>query len=367
MKIAFCNRPTWNNPLGGDGIQMLKTKVNIEKRYGAEVQILTHPDDLNSSFDIAHIFNYATYEETESFFIKAQILNLKIVSSSIFWDYRYAITPLLFRAGIYCSFISEEFLKRSIFINTVMSKLTGKPILLSKRFRQSLKYFIQHSDVILPNSQEEGEMLLNYAGVTDSFNGKIHIVYNGVELKNTAILPKKIFFEKYGIPEDYVLQVSRIQYLKNQLNLLYSLMDKKEIPLVFVGKVIEKGYFNQLKRMAAKRGNVYFLSEVSHEDIYSFYFYAKTHVLLSFRESPGLVSLEALSQGCPIVVADKRFAPVDTYFDEQVEIVNPLNPQNIRDGIIRSLQKERKKINISSFSWEKAAEQTYEAYLQILK
>ena len=26
MRVAFCNRPTWNAPLGGDGVQMLKTK-----------------------------------------------------------------------------------------------------------------------------------------------------------------------------------------------------------------------------------------------------------------------------------------------------------------------------------------------------
>ena len=44
MKIAFCNRPKWNDPLGGDGVQMLKTKEALEAIYNVESDIVTKAD-----------------------------------------------------------------------------------------------------------------------------------------------------------------------------------------------------------------------------------------------------------------------------------------------------------------------------------
>ena len=90
MKIAFCNRLNWDNPLGGDGVQMLKTKANLEDLYGINIDIVTDPEKLNNSYDIVHVFNFVTYQVTESFFLKAQSLSIPIVSSCIFCDYTYA-------------------------------------------------------------------------------------------------------------------------------------------------------------------------------------------------------------------------------------------------------------------------------------
>lgn len=367
MKIAFCNRKNWNNPLGGDGVQMLKTKEKLEELYNLDIHIINDPDDLDSSFDVIHIFNYATFMETNAFFIKAKSLKIKIVSSSIFWDYKYAITPIINRLGIYPNFIGAHFEKLSFRVNNVISYIFHKPILLSPKFKKYLRNFILDSDLILPNSKEEGELLLEFSNLDNdklaSVKNKIKVVYNGVDMSNYKIMPKSTFNLKYKIPENFILQVSRVQFLKNQLNLLYSLMNNKNIPIVFVGKIIEQNYFKKLQKLAKKRGNVFFIPEIDHRDIYSFYYYAATHVLLSLRESPGLVSLEALSQGCPIVVSDKRFAPVETYFNDHVEIVNPLDCDSIREGVLRSYSKQKIEVDISKFSWDNVATQTYNNYL----
>lgn len=371
MKIAFCNREDWNNPLGGDGIQMLKTKESLERLYNLDICIITNPNKLDSTFSFIHVFNYATVSITKLFFERAEQLGLKIISSPVFWEYKYAIMPITMRFGFYPSFVSERYMNINIQINNIISKLTNIPLLISPKFKNYLEFFLKKSNLILPNSKEEGELLLEHISkekdfTLNSYRNKIKIVYNGVGIQGLNIMDKDDFFAKYNIPKNYVLQVSRIQNLKNQLNLIAALASETDIPLVFVGKIIEPKYFNHLKKIAEQRGNVYFLPEVDHSDIYSFYFYAKTHVLLSLRESPGLVSLEALSQGCPIVVADKRFAPVNTYFDTSVEIVNPLSKDSIRDSVLRSLSKDRVKMDMSQFSWDNVARQTYEAYLSIV-
>ena len=90
--------------------------------------------------------------------------------------------------------------------------------------------------------------------------------------------------------------------------------------------------------------------------------------MLSFRESPGLVSLEALSQGCPVVVSDERFAPIYTYFanNDGVEVTNPLNLSSIRSAILKSYDKSDVKFDVERFSWVNVANQTYEAYKSLI-
>lgn len=369
MKIAFCNRRSWNNPLGGDGIQMLKTKFALEKIYGLDIDIITDPLLLSNKYDLVHIFNYATTAETFAFFTAAKNLNLKIVSSSIFWEYKYAITPLFHRLGGVHKYISQNVMDINLFINKIISRVTSSPYMLTKEFSEKIKYFVEMSNVVLPNSEEEGVLLLKLIGDNHLRNkNKIKIVYNGVDSKEFKILSREDFDRKYSLPKDFILQISRIQYLKNQLNLLKSMENDSMLPIVFVGKVMEENYYKSLVKIASKRGNVFFLPEIEHEDVYSFYRYAKVHVLLSFRESPGLVSLEALSQGCPVVVSDERFAPIYTYFanNDGVEVTNPLNLSSIRSAILKSYDKSDVKFDVERFSWVNVANQTYEAYKSLI-
>ena len=133
----------------------------------------------------------------------------------------------------------------------------------------------------------------------------------------------------------------RIEYVKNQINLVYSLFSHNEIPIVFVGHPVEKGYFDKLKEISSIRGNVYFIDNIPQNEINLFYKYADIHVLLSLRESPGLVSLETALEKCPIVVTTKQFSPVDTYFANCPYVVNPLDISSV-EKIVLQAYKERK-------------------------
>jgi glycosyltransferase involved in cell wall biosynthesis len=121
-----------------------------------------------------------------------------------------------------------------------------------------------------------------------------------------------------------------------------------------------------------QRGNVFFLGEIPNKDIHIFYRHALVHVLPSLRESPGLVSLEALANGCKIVVSNNMFAPCDTYFKGMASFCNPLSAKDIRDKILQEIKTERDSLqNIetikSQFSWKNTAEETYKAYCSILQ
>ena len=372
MKIAYCIRPEYKN--GGDGVQVIKTKEYLELMDSrCQINILTSPEQLTSEYDLVHIFNYANSQLTRVFFEKASALRLRVVSSPIFWDYSYSQVPFPQAVKYSKDFMDERYVMKHVKISELLSSLPIPRLKIiyhnvSKTFRKSIHFFIENSLLILPNSQEEGEKCCEFSRCPEEWKSKIRVVYNGVDIKNVPILDENTFFERYKIPKDYILQVGRIEYLKNNLNLVGAMMNHPEIPIVFLGsdKGTEK-YANHVRSIGEKRGNVYFISNVPHDEVYSFYHYAKTHVLLSMRESPGLVSLEALSQKCPIVVADERFCPVKTYFDEQCEVVNPFDKNAIEKAVLKSLKKEHKSVDLSKFSWGVVAQQTLDAYKEILK
>lgn len=364
MKIAFCNRPSWNAPLGGDGVQMLKTKEHLELKYGLNIVVVVSPEQLDRTFDIIHIFNYVTWQVTESFFKKGLELGIPIVSSSIFWDYTFSYDKITrFFITDHLSLKAASYLK---FMISLLVKTTGHPAFLSENFRKKLIFFTDNSKMILPNSIEEGILLEKF--IRKNIQNKIHVVYNGAEITvSEKEMNRKAFLDKYRIPDNYILQVGRIEPIKNQINLVYALRNNPDIPIVFVGKVSNDNYFKKLKKLSEKRGNVYFIREVPHDEVSVFYKFASLHVLLSLRESPGLVSLEALYNNCPIVISTKQYAPIETYFPDQSYISDPLNCEEIKEIVLKAY-KERKlnKGLITNFSWDVAASQTYEAYMKVL-
>lgn len=369
MKIAFCNRPNFDNPLGGDGIQMLKTKEYIERLYPhVSIDIVTNAEDISSDYDIVHIFNFVTYQVTYTFFEKAKSLDIPIVSSCIFWDYTFASPEIFFMVLGYPSFINRGCVSVLSKLARISAFFTNYPMECRNEMRRHYRKFVNMSNLILPNSIEEGRLLLKFVKQEDSIN-KIRVVYNGVEFEKTKENDKYSFdLRAYNLPDRYVLEVARIEYIKGQLNLITALRDFPEIPLVFVGRLSESRYCRKVKKMAEKRGNVFFINSIPHEHINWLYKNAALHILPSLRESPGLVSLEAQSVGCPIVVSGAEFLPLTTYFSDTPYIIDPLNKESIRETVLTAY-KERKctPFDFERFSWANVAKQTFMAYCELLK
>lgn len=370
MRIAFCNRPDYDNPLGGDAIQMLKTKHYLEINYSVIIDIITDPMEITSKYSIVHVFNFITYKISKKFIKRANMYGIPVVSSPIYWDYSYASTSKLFYLIGYPNHLNEFTINILKKIVKLLGNFTLKPIGVSSTFKRNAKWMYEKSDFVAPNSLEEANLLLDWINKKDTSN-KIRIVYNATDItENQTITPisENLFHANYGIPKDYILQVGRIEFCKNQLNLIAALKENSEIPIVFIGKIIDLSYYKKLKKLADKRGNVYFIDAVSHSEISSFFRFAKLHVLLSLRESPGLVNIEALSNGCPIVISDKRFLPVNTYFSNQPYIVNPLNISEVRDIILNAYKNcVIPPFNFEKFSWNTVSKQTYNIYKEILR
>ncbi|WP_375604953.1 glycosyltransferase [Flavobacterium davisii] len=365
MKVAFCIREDYDTRGGGDVVQMLKTKFFLEKDFNdVQIEIVNSPEKLNSSFDICHIFNYSTYKITNDYFVKAKNLNLKIASSPIYWDYKILAYALFSKLGFHK--LNKFILGFEIKVVAIFNFLFATNVLTTNKFKKRIIFFLSNSNVVLPNSEEEMDLLCQFVRKNkENINYKVAL--NASDSKQ-SINTNIDIFSTYKIPNDFILQVGRIEPIKNQLSIVKALFDRKEIPIVFIGAFSHKEYTKELKKQASKRGNVFFINEIPHSDIYEFYKKAKLHILPSLRESPGLVSLEAISMGCEVIVSKFPYSPYETYFRKYAYVIDPLDVDSIKKKILEVLENKflRNKEYSDEFSWEVTACQTYEAYKSLM-
>lgn len=352
MRIVFGMRPDYLSNMGGDTVQMLKTKEYLENYDDIQIDIISKPEELDRQYDILHIFNLQNSDFAYAMLNTAKQLGIKIVLSPIIWRFGDSgYVNKMMRLTHSMNFVRKF---------QPVSKLFE--FVSIKKNQKAKEYILKNCDIILPNSDEEGNILREQYGIE----------FNEIVVPNCIDVNLAEENQDISMPQDFVLQVGRVEPTKNQLSLLQAMMKHKDIPLVFIGKQNKrkKFYIDQLKGLAAIRGNTFFIEELPQSKLAQYYKAAKVHVLPSFRESPGLVTLEALFYGCNIVVSDDRFCPINYYrFDELGYICNPYSVESVENAVIRAYKD--KPINVGKdyfdfFSYCNAARITRQAYLEIM-
>jgi glycosyltransferase involved in cell wall biosynthesis len=223
---------------------------------------------------------------------------------------------------------------------------------------QSLRMAYEMADILLPNSASEAAALVAELGVTTP----CHVVPNAVDPHVFALQDTEGLDERRSI-----LYVGRFEPRKNQLGLIHA-MSGARAPLVLVGPrhPDHPDYYDRCKRLAT--GNVTMLPPVPHEELPQLYSQARVHVMPSWIESPGLVSLEAALCGCNIVTTNRGH--VRDFFADLAWYCDPAEPRSIRGAVDAAYGapyswKLRERI-LNRFTWEHAAQATAEAYQIIL-
>lgn len=181
--------------------------------------------------------------------------------------------------------------------------------------------------------------------------------------------------DTYHIAKHYILSVGTIQPRKNYVRLIeaFSLFLKQNkqkfgaIDLVIVGK---KGWLYEEILQAPKTYGVVkqvkFLDFVPDADLAALYKHALCFALPSLYEGFGLPVLEAMAQGCPVVVSSVSSLP--EIAGKAGIYVTPEDVPSIAQGLLtavrqRNLMQGRVRIKkgleqVKKFTWETAAQQT---------
>ncbi|MEN3013947.1 MAG: glycosyltransferase family 1 protein [Endomicrobiia bacterium] len=205
------------------------------------------------------------------------------------------------------------------------------------------------------------------------------VIYGGVNEKYFYPVDfKKVEDIKiqYGLKNDYILCVAHSHPIKNFKRMIEAIalvnQKKLDIDFVIVG-LLDKKFFKELNtevHLCLKK-KVHFIGHVSNEKLSPFYTGAKLFLFATLHEGFGLPPLEAMACGCPVVVSNKGSLP--EICGDAAVYVNPYNPEDIAEGILKVLTDEnlRQQLikkgfeQVKKFSWEKSVKSFLDVLLQI--
>jgi glycosyltransferase involved in cell wall biosynthesis len=211
-------------------------------------------------------------------------------------------------------------------------------------------------------------------------------IYPGI--KNILSLEPRVFGmnqlqSKYHISDNYILFVGTLQPRKNIARLIeaFSKLRTKEqgtgnrdLELVIIGK---KGWQYEEILEAPKKfdveDKVKFLENIQDDELDVFYKHALCYVLPSLYEGFGLPVLEAMQRDCPVITSNVSSMPeaggdAAIYVDpEDVNDISEKIEKVISNKKLRDEMIEKGKKQVKKFSWEKAAEETFEVLQQVAK
>lgn len=170
------------------------------------------------------------------------------------------------------------------------------------------KDVIDNADGIVVSTDQEQDDLVRLYGAQPH---KIEVIAAGVDLDMFKPIDKAQARQRLGLGEEkIILYVGRIEKLKGLdilLNTMAQLEDTTDTKLLIVGgKLEDDDELNRLKSLTIQLGiedKVTFMGSVNQEYLPDFYSAADVFVLPSYYESFGLVALEAMACGTPVVVS----------------------------------------------------------------
>jgi glycosyltransferase involved in cell wall biosynthesis len=368
MRVVLINsrEDAEQNP-GGDTVQAFKTKSALEA-LGVEVeQARPEAADNLPECDLAHIFNIQMPATAWEVFQAVQKTGKPVVLSPIFWEvyglwYELAAAERALWRG--ATRLLGRRLTRRIYIAWQERKAPAS------REWQLQREMLLRSVRLLPNSQSEAAQLERMFALRGASAGKVDVVPNGIDpaLYQTPPEPSQAFWKQYAL-RDFVLQVGTINPVKNQLGLIEALYDLP-LPLVIIGHTMSayRNYAQECRALGARRGNTVFIDHLPYEQLPGIYALAAVHALPSWRETPGLVSLEAAAAGCRIV--STSIGSARDYFGEMAHYCDPYNRRSIRAAVEAALCSPSapalRQHVLSHYTWDHAAQATLSAYKRAL-
>ncbi|MBC8216000.1 MAG: glycosyltransferase family 4 protein [Candidatus Marinimicrobia bacterium] len=211
----------------------------------------------------------------------------------------------------------------------------------------------------LANSNATAKTISNAYNIPQK---NIKTIYLGMDLE---IVPIDEDLENKRLTNPTLLLVGGNNQRKGLPNILIALKSLiKEIPGLTLQVVGKNQNLNRMKTLANKLGvadYVEFLGWVSPENIHTYYRQASVFVMPSLMEGFGLVFLEAMAQGLPVIGGNVGGTPELIQNEENGILISPgdsailqnailklLNDRNIRNKIIQNGYKTLEKFSVKN-------------------
>lgn len=223
---------------------------------------------------------------------------------------------------------------------------------------------------LTPNSRYELQHLSRWFALPDLTGAIVPLGVDPHLYAAVGCVAETLPAELSGLPKRYILQVGVISVRKNQDGLLRALMNT-DLPIVFLGEPspYEPDYHREVADLARRRRHVTFLATLPQRALPALYGGAALHVLPSWSERPGLVTLEAAACGCKVVASNR--SPIHEYLADRAWYCDPGTPSDIRRSVEKALDKpvppDLSRHVLSQFTWRRTSEQLKAVYEAIVR
>jgi glycosyltransferase involved in cell wall biosynthesis len=236
------------------------------------------------------------------------------------------------------------------------------------------RYSAWRADRVLADSDATRRDLIAQYGTAAA---KIRVVYPSAEgIQQASAAQIAAVRAAHKLPERYLLFVGTLQPRKNIARLAQAFAmylarsGDPDLSLVLAGQrgwrfAPERDLWSHLPKTAHER--VRLLGYVADSDVAALYSGALAFVFPSLYEGFGFPVLEAMQCGTPVLCADTSSLP--EVAGDAALLVNPLDVAQIADGIqrlvtdaaLRSALIARGRAHAATFTWRRAAQQTFQA------
>ncbi|MFI1744761.1 glycosyltransferase [Thalassobellus sediminis] len=363
MRILMVSRATLFLQPGGDTIQITKTAAYINKFKGVSVDVKTVNDSIDySNYDLLHLFNICRPSDLLGVINKSK---LPYVISTIFVDFSEVEKNHFQKSRLLLSKLFSlnqmEYIKAIGRFLKKQEKITDYKYFIFGH-KKSVKWIIKNAELLLPNSESEYNRLYKSYGLKQ----KYYVIPNGIDI--SVFKYDDSNNSKYNKFKNSIISVGQITPVKNHLNLIQALNNTKyNVYIIGAPTLNATKYYNKCLETASD--NIHFIPKLKQEELSIIYTKAKVHVLASWFETTGLVSLEAAYLGCNIVITNR--GDQMEYFEDYAFYCNPKDISSIRLAVDRAYSAKtnieyREKI-LAEYNWDITAQKTIKAYKEVLK
>jgi glycosyltransferase involved in cell wall biosynthesis/Tfp pilus assembly protein PilF len=353
LRVLMQNRKNAFQQRGGDSIVMEKLKASLEKR-GVSVTIDLDDKEDCRNYDIVHLFNFVLPDLVKYYGEKAQQAKVPFVITTLYEDISCFHNQSVTVAKHLIDYVKNG--QNRSWYETNRINLDQVPV--SANFDNT--WAVKNAAALLVTGEVEGKTLRrDYKECAD-----IKVVPMAYDLGAEG--NAEDFVKEYGF-KDFILCVGRLESRKNQLMLLKALEDV-DIPVVFAGGGFSyQPDYEQAVRNFKRKGKTIVLGRITPHMLASAYRAARVHVLPSWYELPGIVSLEAAYYGCNVVVTEAGTAR--DHFGDTAFYCDPWSEASILQTVLEayySPKKEGLREVAMKNTWDNVADNVREVYQQAL-
>lgn len=205
---------------------------------------------------------------------------------------------------------------------------------------------------------------------------EISVIPNGINLDKFRNLSRETFRKRLGIKKGEKIitfvgtlrPVKGLKYLIQAMNIISK--QDTGIKLMLVGDGEERLALQELVKELDLEDRVTFVGKVLNEEIPGYMIASDVFVLPSLSESFGIVNLEAMACGLPIVASKVGGLPEIVKNGVNGFLVEPKNPEQISDkvllllgdDVLRERISKNNKDKVKGYSWESVVERLEKVY-----